>query len=123
MSSEKTMMLITSDWNKKPSFRMIPVSTECPYNEVIFDPETKTLAIVSKEKKDSFQMLPKLDVNGDLNFLKRVPTSGRKVAEERKMIETYYEYYISVESEMKEFIYHFGRNAVSFDFKAFFEAV
>lgn len=117
------MMLITSDWNKKPSFRMIPVSTECPYNEVIFDPETKTLAIVSKEKKDSFQMLPKLDVNGDLNFLKRVPTSGRKVAEERKMIETYYEYYISVESEMKEFIYHFGRNAVSFDFKAFFEAV
>jgi hypothetical protein len=117
MSSEKSMMLITSSWNEKPSFRLIPVETSCPYNEVIFDTELKALAIVSKEKKETFQFLPKLDSNGDLTPLRKPGANGRKFAEERKLLETYYEYFITDAVEITAFIERFAFNADSFEFK------
>ena len=118
MSSEKSMMLITSSWNEKPSFRMIPVETSAPYNEVIFDTELKALAVISKEKKDTFQFLPKLTPEGDLVPLKRPRSNGSKFAEERKLVETYYEYFITESTEIEAFIKHFAINAESFDYKA-----
>jgi hypothetical protein len=118
MSSEKSMMLITSSWNEKPSFRMIPVETSCPYNEVIYDTELKALAIVSKEKKDTFQFLPKLDQNGDLVPLRKPGANGRRFAEERKLVETYYEYFVTDAAEVEAFIQRFALNAEKFDYKA-----
>lgn len=111
-------MLITSSWNEKPSFRMIPVETSCPYNEVIFDTELKALAIISKEKKDTFQFLPKLTQEGDLVPLRKPRTNGSKFAEERKLVETYYEYFITEASEIEAFISRFAANSETFDYKA-----
>lgn len=116
MSSKHTMIAITTSWNNQASFRLIPTELECPYNEVIYDPESKTLAIISKDKKDTFQMLPKLDPNGEIQPLRKVPASGRKIAEERKMLQTYYEYYITEKSEMVEFIKHFASNHETFNY-------
>jgi len=118
MSSEKSMMLITSSWNEKPSFRMIPVETSCPYNEVIYDTELKAIAIVSKEKKDTFQFLPKLTPEGDLLPLRKPRSNGSRFAEERKLVETYYEYFVTEPAEIEAFIQHFAINAGSFDYKA-----
>lgn len=106
-----SMMIVSSEWNDKPTFRMISISNDCPYNEVIYDPEIKTLAIISKEKKQSFQMLPKLDLNGEITMIKRTLPSGRKFAEERKVVETYYEYYITNEEEIKAFVNLLAANA------------
>jgi len=109
-----SMMIVSSEWNEKPTFRMISISNDCPYNEVIYDPEIKTLAIISKEKKQSFQMLPKLDVNGEITMIKRALPTGRKFAEERKVVETYYEYYITKEEEIKAFVSLLAVNAETY---------
>lgn len=93
---------------------MISISNDCPYNEVIYDPEIKTLAIISKEKKQSFQMLPKLDLNGEITMIKRALPTGRKFAEERKVVETYYEYYITKEEEIKAFVSLLAVNAETY---------
>ena len=62
----KSMLVYASDWQKEQSFRMMPVSQDCPFNEVIYDPTTKVLAIVSKDKKEKPHMLPRLDDKGKL---------------------------------------------------------
>jgi hypothetical protein len=48
----KSMMLITSAWGSKKTFKLIPISPECPYNEAIFDVDNKVLAVISKQKKE-----------------------------------------------------------------------
>lgn len=106
-----SMMIVSSEWNEKPTFRLMSISNDCPYNEVIYDPEIKTLAIISKEKKQSFQMLPKLDQYGEITMIKRQLPTGRKFAEERKVVETYYEYYITNEDEIKAFVNLLAVNA------------
>ena len=43
-------MLIKSDWNQRPTFKMVPVSVDCPYVECIYDPESKVLALIGVTK-------------------------------------------------------------------------
>lgn len=119
----KSMILISSSWQQKRTFKMIPAQMDCPFNEVIFDPEAKVLAIVSKEKKATYHMLPKLDENGDP--LKAKSTRSREnpnpFAQQRMAIETYYEYFIESKEEIVEFINRFGQNNLEFDFNQYLE--
>jgi len=69
---EKNMMLVASEWNGKPSFRTVPMTADCPYVECIFDPESKVFVVISKTKRNTLQMLPKLDEYGQ-------PISEQKV--------------------------------------------
>lgn len=120
MSSKNSMLLITSPWQDTPSFRLIPLSQDTPYNEAIYDPKEKVLALVGKSKKDSFKFLPKLDQNGDVEFLKSGSRrNGSPIKEERRMLETWYEYYIREEKEIEAFVNLFAANADTFDWKAF----
>ena len=117
---KNTMRLITSTWGNKKTFKLLPASTDSIYNEGIYDPDTKVLALVGKEKKDTLQMLPKLNEFGDVETLKigkRV--NGKDYKEERKTLETFYEYYIEEPSEIIDFIMTIAENAESFDFKKF----
>ena len=59
------MLLIKSSWNDGETFKLLPVSQDCPYVECIFDPATKVFVVISKVSKTSLHMLPKLDDNGD----------------------------------------------------------
>lgn len=112
----KTMMLITGAWGQKKTFKMIPVSTDCPYNEAIYDAEAKVLALVSKEKKQSMHMVAKLDDFGDVKPMKvGRRANGKDYAEERKTLETYYEYYLESNEEIKAFINLIAINSDSFD--------
>jgi nicotinic acid phosphoribosyltransferase len=117
----KTMTLITSNWGSKKTFKLIPVSNDAVYNECIYDIDTKMLAIISKEKKDSMHMVAKLTDVGDVQYLKigKRP-NGKDFAEERKTLETYYEYYVEDVKEIEEFIKLFAINAETFDFKQYF---
>ncbi len=61
---QKSMMCIHSSWNKGKTFRMIPVHVDCPYNEVIYDKDQHVLAVISKECKEAFQLVPKMTEKG-----------------------------------------------------------
>jgi len=117
------MMLVTSAWGNKKTFRLIPAAVTAPYNEAIYDPEVKVLAIISKEKKDNFQMMPKLNEFGDPQTLKIGKRSnGKDYAESRVTVETYYEYYVENEQEIISIINMFAINADSFDYQTYLNA-
>ena len=117
------MMLVTSTWGKGKTFKMIPTSNDCPYNECIFDAENKVLAVISKEKKESLHMLAKLNEFGDPQTLKiGRRTNGKDYAEERKTLETFYEYYVENAEEVKYLLTSLAINADSFDYSVYLDA-
>lgn len=118
------MMLITGAWGQKTTFKMIPVTSDCPYNEAIYDLDSKVLALVSKEKKQSMHMVAKLDDFGDVKPMKiGRRTNGKDYAEERKVLETYYEYYLDNPEQIKHIINLIAINSDSFDIDKFLNLV
>ena len=111
--TEKSMMLVQATWQDKQTFRLIPISDNCPYVECIFDPGTKVFVIISKIKRTSLQMLPKLDEYGQ-------PIAGNKGhREERHKLEVFQEFYIEDKIAVKDLLHLFAINAKTFDFEAF----
>ena len=47
----KSMMLVTSSWGPRKTFKLMPITPDAIYNEGIFDPDSKVLALIGKEKK------------------------------------------------------------------------
>ena len=120
---EQTMLLITSSWGSNKTFKLIPASTDCPYNEAIFDSDSKVLAIIGKEKKESMHMLAKLNEWGDpvtMKIGKR--QNGKEYAEERKTLEAFYEYYIEEKEEIIKFVNSVAENASDFNYTQFLDA-
>ena len=116
-------MLVSGNWGPYKTFKLIPVSTECPYIEAIFDPSSKILAIISKEKKPTYHMVPKLDDNGDqvpMKMGKRA--NGKDHKEQRVMMDTYQEYYINDLEEIETLVQAFAVNAKSYDYKKTIDA-
>ena len=112
-------MLVSGNWGPYDTFKLIPVSTECPYIEAIFDPSSKILAIISKNLKEAYHMVPKLDDNGDevqMKMGKRA--NGKGVKEQRVLMDTYQEYYINNLEEVTSIIKSFAVNADTFDYKS-----
>lgn len=117
---KNSMRLITSSWGPAKTFKMIPITRECPYNECIFDVNSKILAVISKDSKESFHMMPKLNEVGDIQRLKiGKKENGKDYAEERKALVTFYEYYIEDAAEVADFIKDVAKNAESFDFQQY----
>lgn len=116
------MLLIKSSWNEGETFKLLPVTEDCPYVECIFDPSTKVFVIISKTSKTALHMLPKLDDNGDAAPLKVKRANGRMVKEERKQIETFQEYYIEDKDAIDSLIDIFAINKSKFDYKKFMTA-
>jgi hypothetical protein len=119
----KSMLLITSTWGKSKTFRLIPATTESPYNEAIFDLDNKVLALISKDKKQTMHMLPKLNEFGDVQYLKiGKRANGKEFSEERKLVETFYEYYIENVDEVVDFVKAFAVNADTFNYQQYIDA-
>ncbi len=115
--SEKTMMLVQASWQEHQTFRMVPISEACPYVECIFDPNTKVFVVISKIKRVSLQMLPKLDEYGQ-------PVTGPKGRkEERHKVEVFQEFYIEDKVAMKDLIHLFNVNADTFNYSHFMDEV
>jgi hypothetical protein len=111
--SEKTMMLVQATWQESQTFRMVPIDATCPYVECIFDPGTKVFVIISKIKRTSLQMLPKLDEYGQ----PALGSKGRK--EERHKVEVFQEFYIEHTDAIKDLVDLFAINAKTFDYNQF----
>ena len=107
------MMLLQASWQDQQTFRMIPITENCPYVECIFDPGTKVFVVISKIKKTTLHMLPKLDEYGQ-------PVTGTKgMKQERHKIEVFQEFYVEDTSAIEELIKTFAVNAKKFDYKKF----
>lgn len=116
------MMLVNSVFRNAKSFSLIPVSNDSPYVEAMFDPASGILAVISKDRKQSFHMMPRLDDNGQPQRLKSPSMeTGKTVKEQRVMIDTFNEFYISEKADIETFVELFAINASSFDYKSFLE--
>ena len=115
--SEKTMMLVESTWQDTKTFKMIPVSNDCPYVECIYDPSSKVFVIISKVTKTSLHMLPKLDEYG------KAVSGNRGAKQERRSIDTFQEYYIEEKDSIVDVVNLFAVNAKKFDITKFTDKV
>lgn len=102
---------------------MIPTHIDCPFNECIYDPEQNVLAVISKQCKQTFQMVPKFTAKGDVEYLKQPRDNGKNYAEERRSVDTWYEYYIDNKKDMDAFIEMFAVNAETFDYSQYLPTV
>lgn len=101
------MFIISSKWGELDSFRMIPINMECPFAECIYDPSQGILAVISKEKRQKYHFLPRLDDRGKIIPVKKKagdPEEFTPFAEERRLMETSYEYYIDNANEILDFV-------------------
>lgn len=112
-------MLIKSNFAKMESFSLIPVSTECPYIEVMFNPHAKILAIIGKTKKEQFHSVPRLDGNGDPEKRKGASDPNNPYKTQRITQETYTEYYLRDREDIENFIKMFAVNSKEFDYESF----
>jgi hypothetical protein len=117
------MMLITSSWKDGRTFKMVPTTADCPFVECIFDPQIKVLAVISRNKKEQFHMVTKIDANGDAERRKTPGRNGNPYKEERRSLETYQEYYLEERPEIENFISHFAINASTYNFSFFLDQV
>ncbi len=119
-------MLINSVWRNpniesgfQENFQLIPVGETCPYVEVIYMPAYQSLVILSKIQKESMHMVDKLDDNGERMKTSKPRESKYPYKEERRIVKTFNEYYITDEKDMEEFIKLFAINADTFDYKKY----
>jgi len=117
----QNMMLVNSTFRNTKSFTLIPVSSDSPYVEAMFDPSSSILAVISKVMKQSYHMVPKLNDDGEPQRLKSPnPQTGKTVKEERRLVDTFSEFYLSDKKDIETFIHMFAVNAAEFDYSAFF---
>ena len=117
----QNMMMVNSSFRNAKSFTLIPVSTDSPYVEAMFDPASSILAVISKVLKQSYHMVPKLDDEGQPQKLKKPnPQTGKTHKEERRLVDTFSEFYLSDKKDIETFIHMFAINAEEFEYNEFF---
>lgn len=102
------MMAYASDFFGSRTFRLLPLTTDCPFNEAIYDTNAKVLAIISKDKKEKPTMLPKLNDKGLTIPLKGAGDNA--LVEERRILDMYFEYYLDNAEDINAFIAQFVIN-------------
>ena len=120
MSIGKNMMLVKSSFRGMKSYSLIPVSLDCPYVETMYDPSSGMMAVITKQKKESYHMVPKLNEEGQPMRLKKPnPQTGKTVKEQRVKIDTFSEFYITDKEDLDNFITLFAINSLDFDYKSY----
>jgi hypothetical protein len=115
---QPTMMIVSGKWNNSDSFKLVPLTKDCPYSEGFYDLDSKVLVLMSMHTKDNFHLLPRLDDNGDPIQVKGQTRPNKKAyKEQRVQLETYTEYYISETKEIEDLLNITAINANSFDYK------
>ena len=115
----KNMLLITSYWGDKDTFKMIPLTEDCPYSEVIYDPSTTLLVVIGKTTKENFQMVPRLDEAGDSVPVKKPRMNGKTYKEQRTTLKVLHEYYIVEKKEQEAFMEMFAVNFKDYNYSKY----
>ena len=121
MDIGKNMILINAAdiGSMQRSFKMIPANKDCPYVECIYSMKDGFLAVITKNMKQSYHMVPKLDDNGDTIPVRgKTRPSKKDYKEERRLVDTFSEFYLLTPEEINGFIESFAVNAKTFDYKS-----
>lgn len=110
------MMLYTSYWGNADTFKLMPVSNDCPFVEAIYDPATTLLVVISKTSKENFQYVPRLDDQGDPIALKHPRANGKTYREQRVNLTVLQEFYLIDKDEQEAFIKKFAVNADTYKY-------
>lgn len=122
MTDLKTMMLVTVPYTPtEKSIRMIPVTKDCPYIDVVYWKDKKVLEINTAFKKNEYAYYPKLDDNGDMEKRKNGPIKDENGNEliykqERRITEVLQKYYIIEQVEIIAFIEAIAVNSKTVDY-------
>jgi hypothetical protein len=92
------MLLFTTFYGNANTFKLMPLSHEC-----------------------TFEMLPKLDDNGDIMKTKQPRNNGKPFREERRNIRLPQEYYFADRKEQEDFIKAWAINADTFDYAKYLD--
>ncbi len=125
MSEKKPLMIYSSKYNDKPTFRFIPVDVECPFTQAVYDSTNHILIVIGKDIIKKPQMIPKLDNNGEMKTYtipatnddgspmlddRNRPLKEVKNSLERYFVEGFAEHYIEENVDIVEFINRYAVN-------------
>ncbi len=94
------------DSSTTPSFRMIPISSECPFLMCEFDPSNSHLVVLSKERKEELQPVPTITETGEYKKNK----NGAQMVE-RRLIPEYFEIHVTDVQGIQDFVEAMAINA------------
>ena len=116
----KNMILINAPdfQSMAKAFKMIPITNDCPYVECMYSAKDNVMAVITKTMKQSYHMVAKLDDNGDPIRTKNKRPNGKEYKEERRLVDTFSEFYLLTPEEINGFIESFAVNAKTFDYKS-----
>ena len=116
----KNMIIINAPdfQSMEKAFKMIPITLDCPFVECMYSTKDNVMAVITKTMKQSYHMVPKLDDNGDPIKTKNKRPNGKEYKEERRLVDTFSEFYLLTPEEINGFIESFAVNAKTFDYKS-----
>jgi hypothetical protein len=112
----QNMLLFNTFHGQMDTFKLMPITNECPFAEVLYHKETDLLVVISKHQQEKFEMIPRLDDNGDYMMVKSPRKNGKPWKEERRHLKLPHEYYIADRKEQEDFIKAWAINSDSFDY-------
>ena len=117
----KNMILINAPdfQSMERAFKMIPITLDCPFVECMYSAKDNVMAVITRTMKQSYHMVPKLDDNGDPIKTKNKRPNGKEFKEERRLVDTFSEFYLLTPEEINGFIESFAVNAKTFDYKSY----
>ena len=116
----KNMFLHTSYWGDRKTFKLMPVTEDCPFTEVIYDPATTLLVVIGRHHKQNFETVPRLDDNGDAMLVgKGSRPNGKSIREQRILMDVLHEYFLVERDEQINFIEQFAVNTTAYDYKKY----
>ncbi len=104
----QNMLAYSTDWYGHKTFRLMPITNDCPFVEAIYDPTTKVLAIIGRTTVEKPIMLPKLNDKGQTTPIKGAEPG--RVVEERRIMSTFTEYYMDNMADITAYIERFVVN-------------
>lgn len=110
MIPAKSMLLISSQRQGVPTFRMMPLTEDCPFIEAVYEPRAMALIIFYKHQVEGLHMVDQIDGNGDSVRALKPRASGNPNKEERKMLRTAHETYITNKAEIQYFVMLMAHN-------------
>lgn len=118
---EKNMLLYTTATNGVKTFALIPLTSDCPFNEAIYMPTLEALAVLGKSTRDTFSMLERLDENGNPSGQSGKGGDSSKPKMQRVQISTPWEYFVHERDEIIDFIKRNAVNSDTFNFNQYFK--
>lgn len=125
------MFLYASKLQGVDTFRLMPISNDCPYMVGVFVPQTQHLIFESVAVRENLHLVKVLDDQGDEAKSKKPrtttdPTNGQPVTinyrEKQMLMRDPSEYYITEKEDVEKMINTIAVNASEFDFKKYFKS-